>query len=101
MKDGTNNDLIGDLNNQDIIRDMGNMSKQSLPMMGSISSRRDKQSVIGDNTTTARKQANSKKVIMHVNQFVPFFMQYHSLSATCLGEFSKDYSTKENALFKN
>lgn len=38
-----------------------------------------------------------KKVIMHVNKFVPFFMQFHTLGKQELGQFSKDYSAKDNA----
>ena len=66
--------FTGEYENPDTMRVLGNISKQSLALMGSVSSRRERQSVTGDNTTTARKQANLKKVIMHVNQFVPYFM---------------------------
>ena len=55
-------------------------------LMGSLSER---QSMTG----FERK----KKVHMHVNQFVPFFMQYHSLSSQQLDDFQADY-TKHAAI---
>lgn len=71
----------------DKIREEGTVSKQSYAAM-SISSR-DKLGAMGD--TTARKTA-TKKVIMHVNHFIPYFMQYHPLSSAVLSEFAKDYT---------
>jgi hypothetical protein len=32
---------------------------------------------------------------MHVNQFVPFYMQYHQLGAKQIEELYADYSKKE------
>lgn len=63
-------------------RDDINASKQSFAIMGSVSSR-------GKLNDSPNKV--NKKVIMHVNQFIPFFMQYHLLTLGCLSEFSKDY----------
>jgi len=50
-------------------------------LMGSLSER---QSITG----LERK----KKVHMHVNQFVPFFMQYHAVSSQQLDDFHADYA---------
>jgi hypothetical protein len=67
--------------------------------MNSVSSRGKMSGFGGNNNDSVKKQA--KKVIMHVNQFIPFFMQYHLLSSQCLSEFSKDYHMKESAMYKN
>ena len=37
---------------------------------------------------------------MHVNRYVPFFMQYHALTNMEFLEFQKDYSKRENLAFK-
>ena len=55
-------------------------------MMSSISSPKNNE---GD-ASMIKKQTN-KKVIMHVNKFVPFYMQYHQLSSEDLSNFAKDY----------
>ncbi len=41
-------------------------------MMSSISSPRNL-----EDKSIAKKNQNNKKVIMHVNKFIPFYMQYH------------------------
>jgi len=37
---------------------------------------------------------------MHVNRYVPFFMQYHTLTGHEFSEFQKDYTKRENLAFK-
>ena len=37
---------------------------------------------------------------MHVNKFIPFYMQYHQLSSHELSEFAKDYAVKENQVMR-
>jgi hypothetical protein len=37
---------------------------------------------------------------MHVNRYVPFFMQYHTLTSSDFSEFQKDYVKRENLAFK-
>lgn len=37
---------------------------------------------------------------MHVNRFIPFYMQFNSLSPQDLFELAKDYQVKENSLIK-
>jgi hypothetical protein len=51
-----------------------------LQMMTSVSSPRNNEDFML--TMTARKQTaqQNKKVIMHVNRFIPFYMQFHSLT---------------------
>ncbi len=67
-----------------------NASKESLHFMGSVS---DKHSMAGGFGAT--EQSRKKKVVMHVNQFVPFYMQYHQLGAKQIEELYADYSKKE------
>lgn len=38
---------------------------------------------------------------MHVNKFIPFYMQYHQLSSHELSEFAKDYAVKENQVMRH
>lgn len=38
---------------------------------------------------------------MHVNHFIPYFMQYHSLNSACLSDFAKDYQLREHAEYRN
>lgn len=33
---------------------------------------------------------------MHVNKFIPFYMQFHQLSSHDLSDFAKDYAVKDN-----
>lgn len=65
-------------------------------MMSSISSPKNHE---GDTSAIKRQQQN-KKVIMHVNKFIPFYMQYHQLSGQELSEFAKDYAVKENQVMR-
>ena len=37
---------------------------------------------------------------MHVNKFIPFYMQYHQLNSQNLSEFAKDYVVKENQVMR-
>jgi hypothetical protein len=51
-----------------------------------------------DHENMSKKQ--QKKVVMHVNRYVPFFMQYHTLTSQEFNEFQKDYAKRENLAFK-
>lgn len=93
---GLNSDLKGTSSSPERAREDGTVSKQSYAGGVSISSR-DKLAALGENTT-ARK-TTMKKVVMHVNHFVPLFMQYRPLSKEVLAEFAKDYSGHND--FKN
>jgi hypothetical protein len=79
---GLNTDIKG--TTPERIREEGTVSKQSYGV--SISSR-DKVGVLNE----SQRKTAGKKVIMHVNHYIPFFMQYHALSSSCLSEFAKDY----------
>ena len=64
-------------------------------MMSSISSPK-----INEGDASMIKKQTNKKVIMHVNKFVPFYMQYHQLSSEDLSNFAKDYLLSENQVMR-